>query len=69
MLAVYNYLQEQKTLQNMTFSYTANAKGEVYAIISEAQETKDGNYETELVDFYLVNADTMQVTDEQKNTW
>ena len=29
----------------------------------------DGNYETELVDFYLVNADTMQVTDEQKNTW
>ena len=29
----------------------------------------DGNYETELVDFYLVNTDTMQVTDEQKNTW
>ena len=104
MLAVYNYLQEQNTLQNMAFSYTANAKGEVYAVISEAQETKDGNtinvryclydngakmdadgnsceelvlekvypdgnYETELVDFYLVNADTMQVTDEQKNTW
>ncbi len=104
MLAVYNYLQEQNTLQNMAFSYTANAKGEVYAIVSETQETKDGNtvnvryclydngsktgadgnsceelvlekvypdgnYETELVDFYLVNADTMQVTDEQKNTW
>ncbi len=104
MLAVYNYLQEQNTLQNMAFSYTANAKGEVYAIVSEMQETKDGNtvnvryclydngsktdadgnsceelvlekvfpdgnYETELVDFYLVNADTMQVTDEQKNTW
>ena len=104
MLAVYNYLQEQNTLQNMAFSYTANAKGEVYAVISEAQETKDGNtinvryclydngaktdadgnsceelvlekvypdgnYETELVDFYLVNADTMQVTDEQKNSW
>ena len=29
----------------------------------------DGNYETELMNFYLVNADTMQVTDEQKNTW
>ena len=104
MLAVYNYLQEQNTLQNMTFSYTANAKGEVYAIVSEMQETKDGNtvnvrcclydngaktdadgnsceelvlekvypdgnYETELVDFYLVNADTMHVTDEQKNSW
>ena len=104
MLAVYNYLQEQNTLQNMAFSYTANAKGEVYAIVSEMQEIKDGNtvnvryclydngsktdadgnsceelvlekvfpdgnYETELVDFYLVNADTMQVTDEQKNTW
>ena len=104
MLSVYNYLQEQNTLQNMAFSYTANAKGEVYAIVSEMQETKDGNtvnvryclydngsktdadgnsceelvlekvypdgnYETELVDFYLVNADTMQVTDEQKNTW
>ena len=104
MLAVYNYLQEQNTLQNMAFSYTANAKGEVYAIVSEMQETKDGNtinvryclydngakmdadgnsceelvlekvypdgnYETELVDFYLVNADTMQVTDEQKNSW
>ena len=104
MLAVYNYLQEQNTLQNMAFSYTANAKGEVYAIVSEMQETKDGNtvnvryclydngsktdadgnsceelvlekvypdgnYETELVDFYLVNADTMHVTDEQKNSW
>ena len=104
MLTVYNYLQEQNTLQNMAFSYTANAKGEVYAIVSEMQETKDGNtvnvryclydngsktdadgnsceelvlekvypdgnYETELMDFYLVNADTMQVTDEQKNTW
>lgn len=104
MLAVYNYLQEQNTLQNMAFSYTANAKGEVYAVISEVQEEKDGNmvtvqyclydngekkdsdgnsceelvlekvypdgnYEKELVDFYLVNADTMQVTDEQKDTW
>lgn len=104
MLAVYNHLQEQNAFQSMAFSYTANAKGEVYAVVSETQETKDGNtvnvryclydngaktdadgnsceelvlekvypdgnYETELVDFYLVNADTMQVTDEQKNTW
>ena len=104
MLAVYNYLQEQNTLQNMAFSYTANVKGEIYAVISKVQEEKDGNmvtvqyclydngekkdldgnsceelvlekvypegnYEKELVDFYLVNADTMQVTDEQKDTW
>ena len=104
MLAVYNHLQEQNAFQSMAFSYTANAKGEVYAVVSETQETKDGNtvnvryclydngaktdadgnsceelvlekvypdgnYETELVDFYLVNVDTMQVTDEQKNTW
>lgn len=104
MLAVYNHLQEKNAFQNMAFSYTANAKGEVYAVVSETQETKDGNtvnvryclydngakmdadgnsceelvlekvypdgnYETELVDFYLVNVDTMQVTDEQKNTW
>lgn len=104
MLAVYNYLQENNALQNMAFSYTANAKGEIYGVVSETQETKDGNtvnvkyclydngaktdadgnsceelvlekvypdgnYETELVDFYLVNTDTMQVTDEQKNMW
>ncbi|MDE8682184.1 hypothetical protein PZH33_19460, partial [Blautia schinkii] len=41
MLAVYNYLQENNALQNMAFSYTANAKGEVYGIVSETQETKD----------------------------
>ena len=104
MLAVYNYLQEQNTLQNMTFSYMASAKGEVYAVVSEVQEEKDGNmvtvryclydngekkdadgnsceefvlekvypdgsHENELVDFYLVNPETMQVTDEQKHTW
>lgn len=104
MLAVYNYLQDQHALQNMAFSYTANAKGEVYAIVSEGQEEKDGstvnvryclydngaktdengksceelvlekvypdgNYETELVDFYLVDTESMQVTDEQKITW
>ena len=32
MLAVYNYLQENNALQNMAFSYTANAKGEVYGL-------------------------------------
>ena len=104
MLAVYNYLKEQNTLQNMTFNYTASAKGEVYAVVSEVQEEKEGNtvtvryclydngekkdadsnpceefvlekvypdgsHENELVDFYLVNADTMQVTDEKKDTW
>lgn len=104
MLAVYNYLKEQNTLQNMAFSYTASAKGEVYAVVSEVQEEKeettvtvryclydngekedaggnpceelvlekvypDGSHENELVDFYLVNAETMQVTDEKKDTW
>ena len=29
----------------------------------------DGNYETELIDFYLVKEVTMLVTEEQKNTW
>ena len=88
----------------MTFNYTASAKGEVYAVVSEVQEEKEGNtvtvryclydngekkdadsnpceefvlekvypdgsHENELVDFYLVNADTMQVTDEKKDTW
>lgn len=28
-----------------------------------------GSYSTELVDFYLVNPNTLQVTDEHKSTW
>ncbi len=34
MLAVYNYLQENNALQNMAFSYTANAKGEKSMVLS-----------------------------------
>ena len=104
MMTVYNYLQKRNILQDMSFSYTANARGDVYAVVSETQEEKDGNmvnvryclydngsktdangnicqelvlekiypdgnYETELVNFYLVNVDTMQVTDEQRSMW
>ena len=29
----------------------------------------DGGYETELVDFYLVNPETLEVIDEQKSSW
>ena len=29
----------------------------------------DGGYETELVDFYLVNSETLEVIDEQKSSW
>ena len=29
----------------------------------------DGRYETELVDFYLVNPETLEVIDEQKSSW
>lgn len=28
-----------------------------------------GSYSTELVDFYLVDPDTLQVVDEHKTTW
>ena len=28
-----------------------------------------GTYDTQLVDFYLVNPDTLEVTDEHKTTW
>lgn len=38
MLAVYNYLQEQNTLQNMAFSYTANAKEK--SMLSSAKRRK-----------------------------
>ena len=29
----------------------------------------DGGYETELVDFYLVNPETLEVMDEHKSSW
>ena len=104
MQAVYNYLIETNALENPEFTYSSNAKGEMYVIVSTGQETKDGNqvsveyglyynrektddngtycdeyvlekkypggtYDTQLVDFYLVNPDTLEVTDEHKTTW
>ena len=104
MRAVYQYIQQQNPLPDMSFTYTANAKGENYAILSETTEEKDGTtvnvnyclydngsktdennntfeelvlekvypdggYETELVDFYLVNPETLEVIDEQKSSW
>ena len=104
MQAVYNYLIETNALENPEFTYSSNAKGETYVIVSTGQETKDGNqvsveyglyynrektddngtycdeyvlekkypggtYDTQLVDFYLVNPDTLEVTDEHKTTW
>ena len=104
MRAVYQYIQQQNPLPDMNFTYTANAKGENYAILSETTEEKDGTtvnvnyclydngsktdennntfeelvlekvypdggYETELVDFYLVNPETLEVIDEQKSSW
>lgn len=104
MRAVYQYIQQQNPLPEMNFTYTANARGENYAILSETTEEKDGTtvnvnyclydngsktdennntfeelvlekvypdggYETELVDFYLVNPETLEVIDEQKSSW
>ena len=42
MRAVYQYIQQQNTLSDMNFTYTANAKGENYAILCETTEEKDG---------------------------
>lgn len=104
MRAVYQYIKQQNTLPSMDLIYTANAKGEQYAIICETTEERDGTtvhvkyclydngsktdenntdfeelvlekvypdggYETELVDFYLVNTETLEVIDEQKSSW
>ena len=104
MQAVYNYLNKTKALENMEFTYSSTAKGEMYVIVSKGQESKDGNqveveyglyynkekadsngtycdeyvlekkypsgaFDTQLVDFYLVNPDTLEVTDEHKTTW
>ena len=103
MQAVYEYLKENGEFQNLSISYSANAKGDLYARIgsgSEAQGAEersyelrlydngekesdsgfcreivlekvylDGDGEIELLDFYLVNRETLEVTDEQKTEW
>ena len=104
MQAIYNYLDSTDFLEQMKLSYTSNAKGETYAIVSSQTETKNGNsveveynlyynkekidadnrncdefvlekryvngeYDTEIIDFYLINPDTLEITDEQKTNW
>ena len=103
MQAVYEYLKENGEFQNLSISYSANAKGDLYARIgsgSEAQGAEERSYElrlydngekesdsgfcreivlekvymagdgeTELLDFFLVHPETMEVTDENKTDW
>lgn len=103
MQAVYEYLKNNGAYQELRISYSANAKGDLYARIgsgSEAQGAEERSYElrlydngekesdsgicreivlekvymagdgeTELMDFYLVNRETLEVTDEQKTEW
>lgn len=103
MQAVYEYLKSKGEFQNLSISYSANAKGDLYARIgsgSDAQGAEERSYElrlydngekesdsgtcreivlekvylagdgeTELMDFYLVNRETLEVTDEQKTEW
>ena len=103
MQAVYEYLKENGEFQNLSISYSANAKGDLYARIgsgSEAQGAEERSYElrlydngekesdsgfcreivlekvymagdgeTELLDFFLVHPDTLEVTDEHKTDW
>lgn len=106
MTAVFEYLQNEGKYTDSELSFDANAKGEIYGLVSAGQEqvgtrmvdveyrlyvnfngekTNDegkkcteivlekvypsGSYSTELVDFYLVDPDTLQVVDEHKTTW
>ena len=103
MQAVYEYLKENGEFQNLSISYSANAKGDLYARIgsgSEAQGAEERSYElrlydngeiesdsgfcreivlekvymagdgeTELLDFFLVHSETLEVTDEHKTDW
>ena len=65
MRAVYQYIQQQNPLPDMNFTYTANAKGENYAILSETTEEKDGT--TVNVNYCLY--DNGSKTDENNNTF
>ena len=103
MQAVYEYLKNNGAYQELRISYSANAKGDLYARIgsgSEAQGAEERSYElrlydngekesdsgicreivlekvymagdgeTELLDFFLVHPETMEVTDENKTDW
>ncbi|RHU33130.1 hypothetical protein DXD21_14550 [Blautia sp. TF12-12AT] len=64
MRAVYQYIQQQNTLSDMNFTYTANAKGENYAILCETTEEKDGIMAN--VNYCLY--DNGSKTDENNNT-
>ncbi len=103
MQAVYEYLKNNGAYQELRISYSANAKGDLYARIgsgSEAQGAEERSYElrlydngekesdsgicreivlekvytagdgeTELLDFFLVHPETLEVTDEHKTDW
>lgn len=102
MQAVYEYLKENGEFQNLSISYSANAKGDLYARIGSGSDVKgtDNSYElrlydngekgadsgfcreivlekvytpedgeTELLDFFLVHPETLEVTDEHKTEW
>ena len=43
--------------------------GDDYEIVLEEYNQKEGKSSATLIDFYLVNTKSLEVTDEQKNTW
>ncbi len=103
MQRVYSYLRESGEYPNSDITFSANAKGNMYALIYSGSEERDGSavsfelqlydngekdeggetqweivlekvytqgeYETELLGFYLVNVETGKVTDEHKTSW
>ena len=103
MQRVYTYLRESGEYPDSDLTFSANAKGDMYAVIYSGSEDKDGSkvpfefglydngekdeggemqweivlekvypsgdYETELIGFYLVNVKTGTVTDEHKTSW
>ena len=102
MQAVYEYLKENGEFQNLSISYSANAKGDLYARIGSVSDVQgtDNSYElrlydngkkesdsgfcreivlekvytaedgeTELLDFFLVHPETLEVTNEHKTEW
>ena len=103
MQRVYTYLRESGEYPDSDLTFSANAKGDMYAVIYSGSEDKDGSavpfelglydngekeeggerqweivlekvypsgdYETELLGFYLVNEETGKVTDEHKTSW
>lgn len=103
MQKVYEYLKDSGTYPDADIEFSANAKGDLYALILTGSENHNGTEETyelrlydngdkdsdgesrreivlekvwtagdsdtELIDFYLVNPATGEVTDEHKTSW